>query len=70
LIPSPIFSDVGEFPVVKPGPAQRAIVHLKADGFDQMQAATGIDAQAHDIAGIRRNLRLKKDDVKHGFAAI
>jgi hypothetical protein len=30
-----------------------------------MQARTGIGAQAHDVAGIGRNLRLEEDDVEH-----
>jgi hypothetical protein len=30
-----------------------------------MQMAAAVGAQPDDIAGVRRNFRLKKDDVKH-----
>ena len=65
LMPGPVFANVSELAVVEAGPDQRAIVHFEADRFNQMQAATGIDAQADDIAGIWWNFRLKQDDIKH-----
>ena len=55
----------GVFVVVETGPAQALVVHLEAQRFDQMQVAAAVGAQPDNVAGIRRNFWLKKDDVKH-----
>ena len=51
--------------VIEPGAAQALVVELKADGLNQMQVAAAVGAQPDNVAGIRRNFWLKKDDVKH-----
>ena len=51
--------------VVETGPAQALVIHLEAQRFDQMQVAAAVGAQPDNVAGIRRNFWLKKDDVKH-----
>ena len=51
--------------VIEPGPAQALVVQLKTDRLDQMQVAAAVGAQPDNVAGIRRNFWLKKDDVKH-----
>lgn len=55
----------GELVIIEPGAAQAFVIQFEAQGLDQMQGAAGIGAQPDDIAGIRRNFWLKKDDVKH-----
>ena len=51
--------------VIEPGTAQALVVQLKTDRLDQMQVAAAVGAQPDNVAGIRRNFWLKKDDVKH-----
>ncbi len=51
--------------VVQPRAPQALVIQFEADGLDQVQVAAAVGAQANDIAGIRRNFWLKKDDVKH-----
>ena len=55
----------GVFVVVEAGPAQALVIHLEAQRLDQMQVAATVGAQPDNVAGIRRNFWLKKDDVKH-----
>lgn len=55
----------GELVIIEPGTAQAFVVQFEAQRLDQMQGAARIGAQPDDIAGIRRNFWLKKDDVKH-----
>ena len=55
----------GVLVVVQPGAAQALVVHVEAQGLDQMQVAATVGAQPDNVAGIRRNFWLKKDDVKH-----
>ena len=51
--------------VIEARPAQALVVHLEAQRFDQMQVAATVGAQPDNVAGIRRNFWLEKDDVKH-----
>ncbi len=55
----------GVLVVVQPGAAQALVVHVEAQRLDQMQVAATVGAQPDNVAGIRRNFWLKKDDVKH-----
>lgn len=55
----------GIFVVVETGAAQALVVHLETQRFDQMQVAAAVGAQPDNVAGVRRNFWLKKDDVKH-----
>ncbi len=54
----------GELAVVEPGASQALVVELESERMNQVQSAAGIGAQAYDIAGIRRNLRLIEHDMK------
>jgi len=49
---------VHERPVVEPSTPHGVIVNAKAQGFNQMERATGRNAQPGDIACIRWNFRL------------
>jgi len=51
--------------IIEAGTAQALIVQLEAQRFYQVQTAAGIGAEPDNVAGIRRNLRLKKDHVEH-----
>jgi hypothetical protein len=61
--------DFGEIAVIQPGAAQFFLFQIKTERLDQMQPAAIIGDQAKDIAGIGRNLRFKKGDMKHGGRA-
>jgi hypothetical protein len=64
---SPIVMDRerGELVIIQPGPTQPLIVQRKAQRPHQMQDDTGIGTEPDDIAGVRGNLRLKKNDGEH-----
>ncbi len=51
--------------IIQPGAAQFPVLQPEAERFDQVQARTGVGAQAHDVAGVGRNLGLIEHDVKH-----
>ncbi len=55
----------GELAVIEPGAPDRASIELESERLDQMQSAAGIGAQTDDVAGIRWNLWLVQDDLKH-----
>ena len=59
--------DVRPLAVIQPRATQAAVVEDKAQGLDQVQPDAGVGAQAHDIAGIGRNLGLEKDDIEHRY---
>ena len=58
---------LGELAVIQAGAAHRLARELEAERPHQMQRAAAIGRQAHDVAGVGRNLRLKKHDVEHGW---
>ena len=49
----------GVLVIIQARTAQTLVVQLEAQRFDQMQAAAGIGAEPDNVAGIRRNFRLK-----------
>ena len=55
----------GVLVVIETGTTQALVIQLEAQRFDQMQVAAAVGAQPDNVAGIRRNFWLKKDDVKH-----
>jgi hypothetical protein len=55
--------DAGPLVVVQPGAPQLAVVQVKAERFDQVQATAGVRAQPDYVAGIGRNLWLKKHNM-------
>ena len=59
-----IVGDVDEVPVVETGAFQIAVGDLEAEGLHQMQTRACGGAGAGDIAGVLRDLRLKKNDVQ------
>lgn len=52
-------------PVIEPGAAQRTIFQRKAERLDEVQMRAGREAEPADVAGIRRDLGLDENDVKH-----
>ena len=54
-------------PVVQSGPLDGLFRNIKAQGFDQVQAAAGGGTGAGNIAAVLWNLRLKEHDVQHDF---
>ncbi len=51
--------------VIQAGAAQLLVVKFKTQGADQMQLCAGIGAQTDDVAGVRRDLGLVKNDIEH-----
>ncbi len=62
--------DAGHRGVVQPGAAQLRVREVEAERFHQMQAATGIGAQADRVAGVGRDFRGDEDDVEHVVALL
>ena len=54
--------------VIQAGAAHGLAVQLEAERPHEVQRAAGIRAQADDVAGIRRNLRLEENHMKHEAA--
>src|SRR5579883_121261 len=52
-------------PVIDSSAAHRAFAEREAGPADDVQRSAGGDAQANDIAGVRRDLRFEQGDVKH-----
>ena len=63
--PVVVMVDVGELGVIQPGATQAAVVPGKAQRVDEVQHRAGIGAEADDVAGVGRDLRLVKGDVLH-----
>ena len=57
-------------PVIEPGAAQALVVHLKTQGFYQVELKARIGAEANNIAGIGWNFRFVKDNMEHENTAI
>ena len=55
-------------PVIKPSPAQMPVVDGKAQRLDEVQPRARSRAQAGDVAGVRRNFRVIKNNVQHEYA--
>src|ERR1700679_2487750 len=53
--------------IIEAGPLQALVIQAKSQRLDQMQSGAGVRAQANDVAGITRNLRLEQHDMKHEF---
>lgn len=54
-----------EVVIVEAGTLQARVVERKAERPDEVQRRAGIGAKPDDVAGVRRNLGLEQDDVKH-----
>lgn len=51
--------------IIQARPSQTLVVEFETQRLDQMQAAASVGAEPDNVAGIRRNLRLEKDHMKH-----
>lgn len=51
--------------VIQARAAQTLVVQLEAQRLNQVQATAGVGAEPDNVAGIRRDFRLKKDYMKH-----
>ena len=60
-----MYPDLRPLVIVEPRPAQALVVQSEPQRFDQMQAKAGIGAKADYIAGVWRNFRLEKHNIKH-----
>src|SRR5580765_3296522 len=54
-----------ELVVVEAGAPEAAVVHRKAQRFDEVEPAAGVRREPDDVAGVGRDLRLHEDDVEH-----
>src|SRR5690554_1582138 len=59
----------GELVIVQPRPAQALVFPDKPQGLDQVKLKAGVGAKPDDVAGVRGDFRLVKDDVQHGWLA-
>jgi len=60
-----VLANLGPLVVIQPRTSQPSFVQMKSQGPNQMQAGTGVGAKAYNIAGVRWDLRLVKDHMKH-----
>ena len=65
LLPVLVHNDTCHIGVVEACARKPPVVKLKPERLHKMQRAAGVDAEPDDVAGIRRNLRLIKHNVKH-----
>ena len=63
-LPRRVLAAVDEVPVVEPRAPPRLLVHVEADGVDDVQPATERRGGAPDVARVVRDLRVKQDDVE------
>lgn len=68
-LPGGMADHVRPFAIVETGAAQFSAIQIEPQGLDEVQTSTRVDAQAYDVAGIRRNLGLVEDNVQHGAAS-
>ena len=54
-----------KFMIIQPGAHELPVLQREAERLDQMQLATGVGAQADDIAGIWRDFRLIENHMEH-----
>jgi hypothetical protein len=66
-IPGP---DIDLGPIVEPSALQGTVVGREAERTDEMQSRAGGEAKPPDVAGIRRNLGLDQNDIKHWLAFV
>jgi hypothetical protein len=65
MLPAGMALNPGQVMVVEAGSFQSRVGELEPQRLNQVQDGAGIGAQADDIAGIWRNLRLIQNHVKH-----
>jgi hypothetical protein len=65
-LPVGMAAHAGVLVVVQPCAAHVAVFHGKAQGLNQVQLAASVGCQANDVACIRWNLRLYKNNMEHG----
>jgi hypothetical protein len=68
MSPVPLSEYLGEFAVVEPRSSERSRVHVKAERFNQMEAAAAIGAEANDVTRVGRDFWLKENNIKHVVA--
>ena len=56
--------------IIETGATQALVIEFEPQWLDQMQAKAGIGAQSDQVSGIRRNLGLEQNDIKHGVSAV
>jgi len=58
--------DPRQFVIIQAGAPQAPILERESERLDKVQARSGIRAQPYDIARVRRDFRLIKNDMKQG----
>ena len=51
--------------VIEPAPFQEAVVEVEAEWLDEVELAAGVRTQPDDRTGVRRDLRMDEDDMRH-----
>ena len=65
LFQAVVDTDFGIFPVIKSGSAHTFVIKVETKRPDQMKTGARIGAEAYDIAGVGRNLRLVKNNMTY-----
>jgi hypothetical protein len=55
---------IDHVPVIKPSPAKGFLVHVEADGLDDVQPAPSRGARSADVSRVVGNLRVQQHDMK------
>ena len=58
VLERPMDVDIGVLPVVEAGPPEPGVVESEPERLDQVEPVAGVDAQQHQIPGVRGNLRV------------
>ena len=58
-------SDFGEFTIIQSRPAKLLVVEIEAQPADKVQSYTRVGTKANDVARVRRNFGLEKNDGEH-----
>ena len=57
-------------PVIQTGATQGGFAQSEPEGADEMEAGSGREAEASDIAGVLRDFRFNEGDVEAGFRPV
>jgi hypothetical protein len=60
-------ADLRPLMVIQAGAAQLAVLQPETQGVNQMKLSPGIGAEADDVTGIGRNLRLEQGNMEHSL---
>lgn len=58
-----MYADLGIFPVIKTCTTHTLVIKLETKRFNQMETDAAVGAEAYDIAGVGRDLRLIENNM-------